>query len=171
MAKGRKGKRPEEGQYAPLPYALLKSPAWRALSGPAIKVLLELHTRYNGGNNGKLFLSLNEAAETLGIGKATAQRAFDELQDKGFLVLTKQGNWYGRQANEWRITTKPESGKPQSTASNDWRSWQPKAERGSVADPSDAPMGPPRNHLNRHGSARNPVRPVSPVAPGSEMGR
>ena len=48
MARGCKGKRPEEGQYAPLPYALLKSPAWRALSGPATKVFLELHTRHHG---------------------------------------------------------------------------------------------------------------------------
>ncbi|WP_341212013.1 helix-turn-helix domain-containing protein [uncultured Limimaricola sp.] len=171
MARGRKGKRPEEGQYAPLPYALLKSPAWRALSGPAIKAFLELHTRYNGCNNGRLFLSLNEAADILGIGKATAQRALVELQDKGFLVLTKPGNWYGRQANEWRITIKPEDRKPQSTASNDWRSRQPKTEHGSVADPSACPMGPLRNHLPRHGSAPEPVRPDSPAASGSEVGR
>lgn len=105
------------------------------------------------------------------IGKATAQRAFDELQDKGFLVLTKQGNWYGRQANEWRLTIKPENGKRQGTASNDWQSWRPETEHGSVADPSAPLVGPPRNHLKRHGSARKPVSPVLPVAPGSEMGR
>lgn len=54
-----------EGQYTPLPYAQLKSPAWRSLSGAAVKVWLELHTRFNGGNNGKLTLSYAEAGEAL----------------------------------------------------------------------------------------------------------
>ncbi|CUJ99546.1 hypothetical protein RUE5091_02057 [Ruegeria denitrificans] len=54
------GKRSDEGQYVPMSYAMIKSPAWRALSGPAVKLWLELHTRFNGGNNGKVFLSMNE---------------------------------------------------------------------------------------------------------------
>ena len=70
------GKRSDEGQYVPLPYAMIKSQAWRALSGPAVKLWLELHTRFNGGNNGKVFLSMNEAAEILGLGKATVQRVW-----------------------------------------------------------------------------------------------
>ncbi len=49
----------------------------------------------------------NEAAEILGVGKATIQRAYKELQDKGFLVLEREGNWYRRRAHEWRLTTKP----------------------------------------------------------------
>jgi hypothetical protein len=73
-------------------YAQLKSEAWRSLSGAAVKVWLELHTRYNGGNNGRLHLSLNEAAETLGLGKAPVQRAYVELTEKGFLVLEVEGN-------------------------------------------------------------------------------
>lgn len=125
MAK--KGKRPEEGQYAPLAYSLIRSPAWRSLSGPAIKVWIELHSRYNGSNNGKLFLSLNEAAEILGMGKATAQRAFAELSTKGFTALVTEGNWYSRKAHEWRITTKPmETPKGRILATNDWHQWRPK---------------------------------------------
>ncbi len=72
---GRKDSRGNgEGQYVPLPYGFLKSTAWRSLSGPAVKVWFELHTRFNGGNNGSLTLSLNEAAQALGIGKGTAMR-------------------------------------------------------------------------------------------------
>jgi hypothetical protein len=70
-----KGKRSQDGQYIPLSYAQLKSTAWRSLSGAAVKVWLELHTRYNGGNNGTVRLSLNEAVKALGISKGTAQRA------------------------------------------------------------------------------------------------
>ena len=53
-----------ERQYVPMPHALLKSDAWRSLSGAAVKVFLELHTRYNGSNNGKVRLSMNEATAT-----------------------------------------------------------------------------------------------------------
>ena len=58
-----------EGQYAPLPYGMLNSDAWRSLSGAAVKVSLELHTRFNGSNNGAVRLSYAEAAQALGIGK------------------------------------------------------------------------------------------------------
>lgn len=102
-----KSKRTSEGQYLPLPYAQLKSPAWRSLSGSAVRLWLELHTRYNGGNNGTLTLSFAEAGKMLGMGKATVQRAYAELVAKGFLVLECEGNWYSRRAHEWRLTTKP----------------------------------------------------------------
>jgi hypothetical protein len=123
-----KGKRSEEGQYIPLPYAQLKSPAWRSLSGAAVKVWLELHTRYNGGNNGNVRLSMNEAVSALGIGKGTAQRAFKELEDKGFIALVVSGNWYHRRAHEWRLTTKPmETPKGRIGPTNEWRNWTAKA--------------------------------------------
>ncbi|QJF51979.1 helix-turn-helix domain-containing protein [Roseobacter ponti] len=137
------GKR-SEGQYIPLPYAILKSEAWRSLSGAAIKVFFELHTRYNGGNNGKVRLSMNEAASALGIGKATAQRAFLELQDKGMIVLMTPGNWYHRRAHEWRLTHKPmQTIKGKESATNDWKKWGEKTKRGSDTDPSGVPVVPP----------------------------
>jgi hypothetical protein len=136
-----------EGEaYAPLSYPLLQSPAWRSLSGAAVKVWLELRTRFNGGNNGKLTLSRDEAAACLGIGKATVGRALVELEAKGFVVLKRRGNWYGRLASEWAVTDKGIDGAPPTNA---WRQWQPsrtvrasvhsrseKTEIGSVADPS-----------------------------------
>ncbi|MFG6565943.1 hypothetical protein ACGYLI_17140 [Sulfitobacter sp. 1A13421] len=81
MAKGKR--RDSEGQYITLPYAQLKSEAWRSLSGAAVKVWLELHTRFNGSNNGNVRLSMNEAVSALGISKGTAQRSFVELEEKG----------------------------------------------------------------------------------------
>jgi DNA-binding transcriptional MocR family regulator len=71
-------------------------------------------------------LSLNEAAENLGLGKATVQRAFVELETKGFLKLEKRGNWYSRRAHDWRLTTKPmhrANGKDAPT--QDWVKWKP----------------------------------------------
>ena len=165
-----KGKRPSEGQYVPLPYAVLKSAAWRSLSGAAVKVFLELHTRFNGGNNGKVRLFMNEAAEALGIGKATAQRAFAELQDKGFIVLTIPGTWYHRRAHEWRLTSKPmQTAKGRTPATNDWKNWSEKTEHGSDTDPSANRMVPPQNPKPVCGSATEPVRANSTPRLGSGM--
>jgi len=138
------GKRSEDGQFVNVPYAMLKSPAWRSLSGNAMRVWFELHSRFNGGNNGRLSLSMAEASEALGIGKATVQRAFKELQDKGFLVLVKEGNWYHRRAHEWRLTTKSMQGaKSKVPPTLDWRQWRPqKTERGSGMEPSVFKMVP-----------------------------
>lgn len=158
-----------EGQYAPLPYAMLKSAAWRSLSGPAAKVFMELHTRFNGSNNGALRLSYAEAAEALSLGKATIQRAFQDLQDKGFVVLVRKGNWYHRQAHEWRLTTKPvQKVKGVEIPSHDWRDWKPEnLERGSDAERSGGAVVPFQNPSGRHGSELEPVRGKSGGRHGS----
>ena len=154
-----------------MPYAILKSRAWRSLSGAAVKVFFELHTRFNGGNNGKITLSMNEAAEALAIGKATAQRAFKELVEKGFIELTTPGNWYHRRAHEWRLTTKPmNTGKGKRVATNEWRLWSPqKTKRGSPADPSPFHTVPNQNPKHRAGSTEEPVGCKTGKRVGSEM--
>lgn len=132
-----------EGQYINLPYAQLKSEAWRSLSGAAVKVWLELHTRFNGGNNGNVRLSMNEAVKALGISKGTAQRAFIELEEKGFIALHNPGNWYNRRAHEWRLTTKRmHTANGKKIATNEWRHWRKKTKCGPPEYPSRTQMGP-----------------------------
>jgi hypothetical protein len=154
-----KSKRTSEGQYLPLPYAQLKSDAWRSLSGSAVRLWLELHTRYNGGNNGNLRLSFAEAGELLGMGKATVQRAYAELVAKGFLVLEREGNWYNRRAHEWRLTTKPMQGaKSKVSATQDWHSYRPpKTKRGPKSEPSHLSLVPIENPKVLSGSKAEPV--------------
>jgi hypothetical protein len=133
-----KSNRTSKGQYLPLPYGQLKSNAWRSLSGSAVRVWLELHTRYHGGNNGSLILSYADAGQILGLGKATVQRAYSELVAKGFLSLEREGNWYNRRAHMWRLTTKPMQGvKGKVSATQDWHTYRPsKTKPGSAAEPS-----------------------------------
>lgn len=114
------GRSKESEQYAPLSYDMIQSQAWRSLSGPAVKVWLELRARYNGGNNGRLILSLDEGQRLLRLGKATIKRALDELQEKGFLVLTRRGRWYGRLASTWAVTDKGVDSMPPTRA---WKRW------------------------------------------------
>lgn len=109
-------------QYLPIPYTMARSAAWRSLGGSAIKVYVELRTRYNGSNNGDLSLSLDEGARLLGLGKATIQRALKELEEKGFIKMTKRGQWYGRMATTWAVTDKPLRGH---LPTHDWKTWKP----------------------------------------------
>ena len=106
------------GQYLPISYGMAHSPAFRGLSGAAVKLWIEVRCRFNGGNNGALRVSMGEAATLLGMSKSTAQRAFQELVDAGFLVLMREGHWYGRRAHEWRSTDIPCDGHP---ATRDWQ--------------------------------------------------
>jgi DNA-binding transcriptional MocR family regulator len=105
-------------------------------------------------------LSYSEAAEALGMGKASVQRAYDELQAKGFIVLMEQGNWYHRKAHEWRLITKPvQEAKAKSGATNDWYRWQsPKTKRGSKSEPSQSSVVPFQNPTGGLGSELEPVR-------------
>ena len=129
MSKKRSHSRPnatgrnDTSQFIALSYSMAHTPAWRSLSGPAVKVWVELRSRYNGNNNGDLSLSLDEAARLLHISKTTAMRAFAELEDKGFLKMMQRGHWYGRKATIWAVTDRPLQGH---LATHDYKNWRPK---------------------------------------------
>ena len=150
MPKGNKrnGRRKGEGQYFALPYAMARHEAFRSLSGPALKVLIELRCRFTvrgdgSNNNGELTLSLDEAARLLGLGKATVSRAFDELAQAGFIEKTRQGQWYGRKASQWRVTDQPMQG---AIPTRDWQ--KPKA-----GNPQSVPK---RTMFDRNGTIPKP---------------
>ncbi|MFG6637040.1 helix-turn-helix domain-containing protein [Sulfitobacter sp. 1A12126] len=146
MGNKKRGKKGDNPQYTTLYYGFLKSEAWRSLSGAAVKIWFELHTRYNGGNNGNVRLSLNEAAKALSLSKGTAQRAFVELEEKGFIALHSPGAWYHRRAHEYRLTTKPmQTAKGKLAATDEWKNWRKKTKSGPPEYPSPSPMGPSRN--------------------------
>jgi biotin operon repressor len=168
-----KGRNVGDGQYAQISYDFLRSAAWRSLSGAASKVFLELRTRFHGANNGRLILSLEEASNLLGIGKATVQRALDELQEKGFVIRTRRGQWYGRIASTWATTDKSINGENSSQACKAWRPppKPKKTKHGSRMDPSVIAMGSEMDRERRDGAATEPVRAVRLVATGSGMGR
>jgi len=105
-----KGRSKHDGQYVLIPYDMAQSPAWRSLSRAAVKVWMELRCRFNGRNNGHLSLSRDEAARLLGMSKSTVGPALDELEEKGFIVMTRRGRWYGRLATTWAVTDRPYQG-------------------------------------------------------------
>jgi DNA-binding HxlR family transcriptional regulator len=114
-----------DGQYVLLNYYLLRSDAWRGLSGNAMRVYFELHMRFNGTNNGQLFIGMDRISSVLGISKSTVCKAFKELVEKGWIVKVKDGKWIRGQASEWRLTTKSTKSIP---ATNEWKQWRKPAE-------------------------------------------
>ena len=79
-------------KFARLFLATMQCPAWRALSPYAQRLYPWLLLEWTGGrenNNGKISLSVRQAADLLGSHNETARRAFIDLQAKGFLVVTR----------------------------------------------------------------------------------
>jgi hypothetical protein len=116
------GRSKGKGQFVPIPHTMAESPAWRTLSGAAVKVYVELRSRYFGGNNGDLSLSLDEGARLLCLGKATVQRALAELTGRGFIRMNRRGRWYGREATTWVVSDRPLGRDPPTNAWQFWKS-------------------------------------------------
>jgi hypothetical protein len=144
--------------------------AWRLLSGAAVKVWVELRSRYNGKNNGSLSLSWDEASRLLGLGKATVGRAFAELERKGFIVMTRRGRWYGRLATTWAVTDRSHLGEFPTHAYRSWRRppRRQKQNLGLLADHEDALTGPPQYRPNGNGSVAAVVTADSRTAMGAD---
>ena len=87
----KRGRSIRTDKYVRIFHRMLKTPAWRSLDCVARAAYIELSMRYNGRNNGEIRFSLREMGEKLDVSKATAMRAMNRLQDRGFIVKTKAG--------------------------------------------------------------------------------
>ncbi len=85
---------------------MLNTDAWKALSAPARAVYVQIGSRYNGSNNGRLACSVRDAAKECSIAINTASLAFKELVELGFIEETRHGGLSRktRIASEWRMT-------------------------------------------------------------------
>ncbi len=112
-----------EGQYLKLNHSLLNHDNFHALNGNAIKVLLEVASKHNGYNNGKIAASSQCLANTLGMSKSTVHTALRNLEYFGFVKLIKRGYFTGRRASEWEITFLRSEG---SNPTNEWKLSKPR---------------------------------------------
>ena len=110
-----------EEQYKKLRHHMLASDAWRALSGSAIKVYLEICRRFNGRNNGQIHLSQADAAKLLFLSKSTVKRSLDALCKMGFIKYATKGSFYGRRAATFVLTDKSHQGHH---PTNEWLQWR-----------------------------------------------
>jgi hypothetical protein len=118
--------RSKDSRHVRLYAWLTNKPAWQALSGNAVKLLIYLATWEDGSNNGDLFMSERMAAAGIGVSKRTAGKLFDELEAHGFIRAVEKGYFSVKRgpATRWRLTwlSWPAASKP---PSHEYREWKP----------------------------------------------
>lgn len=119
---------------------VLNTAAWKSLPPVCRALLVELYARYNGRNNGNLFLSVRDAGQALGVSKNTAARAFRILIERGFIRPNQPGafSWKTGKATTWILTEYPYAN---ALATKDFTRWTP--ETGKNAVPSEKRSVPP----------------------------
>lgn len=91
--RGRNGRADKDARHVRLYHWVLGSEAWQSLNPNARAAYIELASKYAGvgSNNGRIGCSVRQIANALHIGKATAQKALADLQERGFIVAMQKG--------------------------------------------------------------------------------
>ena len=97
---------PKPDRYFQVHKYMMDCDAWKALSAAATRLYLQIGHRYNGVNNGRISFSCREAAAECNLNRNTANKAFKELVEYGFIEETRHGGLSRktRIASEWRLT-------------------------------------------------------------------
>lgn len=91
MARNRhKGNKIGEG-FVALPYSVLNSPIFLALSPHAVKLLIDVAAQYRGDNNGDLSVAWKLMQPRGWRSEATLHKVKRELLEAGFLYETRKG--------------------------------------------------------------------------------
>ena len=110
-------------RFVRLTYSMMQSQAWRSLDGNARAIYVELAMLYYGNNNGRIGLSVRQAARAIQVSRATASRSMARLEERGFIVAMTRGRFKcKRHATEWRLTefNCDVTGQPASRDFEDW---------------------------------------------------
>jgi len=122
----RRGKRRSKigGPFAARTIAMLESPAYRALTLAAHRVLSRLEielARHAGNDNGNLIVPFDDFEE-YGIHRDAIAPAIRQLVDLGFLEITERGRGGNaactRTPTKYRLTTRPAG---DADATNEWK--------------------------------------------------
>lgn len=130
-----KGKRSLSGRHVQLPEYLQASEAWATMKPAPRALYIEIKRRFNGSNNGKLFLSVRDAAKAINVSKNTVGQYFTELEKRGFIHKV-QGGYLGPngkgQAAVWAIDEEPtQDGQPARKGFMRWVNQKPVQKTGT----------------------------------------
>lgn len=110
----------------------LNSAAYRSLSPDARALLIEFRALY-GGDENRIFMSVREIMRRLNVSQKPAERARDQLLDRGFVRVLAFGSFKRkrRHATEYVLTNEPLETTPGVTAPKDFMRWR---QKNTVAD-------------------------------------
>ncbi|MCB2128480.1 MAG: hypothetical protein KDE03_05235 [Rhodobacteraceae bacterium] len=77
------------GRHVQLSERLQASEAWATLKPGPRALYIELRRRFNGANNGEIFLSQRDAASAINVNRNTITGYFRELSERGFISMTQ----------------------------------------------------------------------------------
>lgn len=123
---GNKNQRSKKGKggskFLKIDNYILNTKAFLSLTSNEVRIWLLLAARYNGGNNGRISLSVREAASLGRMSRTTAQKAFQTLIDKGFIKRRYIGSFSQKcsYASEYELT---HVGFSNQLASKEFASW------------------------------------------------
>ena len=113
------------GRHVQLGEWLQRSEAWATLKPGPRALYVEIKRRFNGANNGEIILSHRDAATAINVNRNTVGSYFNELLERGFLVMTK-APYLGPSgiglASVWGMTELPIGGK---SATKEFMRWRP----------------------------------------------
>jgi len=141
-------------QFAPHTIAMLRSPAWRALSLSARRVLdrIEIELADHGGtDNGKLPVTYDDFVR-YGIDRCAIAPAIREVVALGFVEITeagRAGNAEWRKPNLFRLTFRNTKYAPTNE-------WQKITEEQANPIARAARIAPPRKTKSQYGKISNP---------------
>lgn len=130
----RQRNKPREEHWTKLVRTMMQTDAWRALPSVAQALYPWLKFEWRGpnvNNNGRIMLSVRQAADRLNVTPETARKAFHALQAKGFLVVVTKaslGCEGEAKATEYEITELPLRYAEKPVGRRLYLGWQPGAD-------------------------------------------
>jgi DNA-binding transcriptional MocR family regulator len=159
------------GRHVHLSEWLQASDAWATMKPGPRALYIELRRRFNGANNGDIFLSHRDAAKALNVNRNTATAYFAELVQRGFISMT-EGPHLGPsgigQASKWALEDEPtRDGKPAGKAFMAWRKndnpsqkiGTPRHEKQDASSPASTETAEASQKPGRNSSVRLSPRP------------
>ena len=111
-------------QFVMLYNWMIDSEAWLDLKAQPRALYLLIKRRFNGSNNGEIYLSHREAAKLLNMHRNSIGAYFDVLIEHGFLKQTSRphlGPSGVGQSSKWELTELPVNKRPATKEFMRWR--------------------------------------------------
>lgn len=129
MGKPYKGKKRGAGRFVQLSEWLQATEAWATLKPGPRALYVELKRRFNGGNNGRILMSIREAAELTNMHRNSIPSYFRDLEERGLIRQTRAGHLgadgHGI-ASSWALCELPtEDGRPADLSFRTWSAGSP----------------------------------------------
>lgn len=116
------------GRHVQLHEWVQASEAWATMPPGPRALYVELKRRFNGSNNGEIYLSHRDAAKALNVHRNTVGGWFETLRQRGFIYLATAphlGPTGVGKASKWRLEELPTpDGKPATKSFMQWREKQ-----------------------------------------------